>query len=97
MLASVPSLDPPAAPTPSLTPGAIAKVGDPTVSISGTVLDQFITFEYAGQKLTTRIVRAPSPHLLVDLPLSISARQGAYTIVATTSDGRSSRYQITIN
>jgi hypothetical protein len=92
----VPSLDPPPAPSPSLTQGATAKVNDSAISVEGQLLEQFTTFEYAGTKLTSRIVATPSRHIVLDLPPSITTRPGSYNIIATTADGKSSRYEVSI-
>ena len=81
---------------PKLKDGSSVTVGSTTVTLDGTQLNQLVLFQYAGQKLTFRITGTENLQIILDLPPAIYNRKGAYPLVVTTADNKTSLYTLNV-
>jgi hypothetical protein len=68
----------------------------PQVTLTGTMLDQVMSIEYAKTPLAFRLSSGSKPSLIVDLPNSISKIPGGYPLLITLADKSTSGYVLSV-
>jgi hypothetical protein len=93
LIVDVPKLE---AAKPSLEDHDPVPVNTHKVTITGSELDQVVSIEHAKVSLAFRIVPGKSPSLELDLPDSIAAVPGGYSLLVTFADKSRVVYLLTI-